>query len=203
MRTAFKMNKAAATAAATAAAGDGDLAASAARLDTFQGETRAERLAAFRGEKAAAAAVEEGGKAAEDAAALITNGNVGYAAFRAKNQGITFETLSYPRSEWLQSQLCLAVASEDERNLVFSNIASTADTSENAARFDKDNAMSTTGLFTQHEYTRMCSNLVCVDRNLFAEERNGFKSWTCSMPGLELEAKSDLLVGLKEGLLAV
>lgn len=47
----------------------------------------------------------------------------------------------------------------------------------------------------EHDFYRLCSNVICVDRNEFAAERAGYCTRICTMPGLSSSAKSDLLIG--------
>jgi hypothetical protein len=51
----------------------------------------------------------------------------------------------------------------------------------------------------EHEFYRMCSNVICVDRNEFAVERAGYCTRICTMPGLASSAKSDILIGWLPG----
>ena len=47
----------------------------------------------------------------------------------------------------------------------------------------------------EHEFYRLCSNIICVDRNEFAVEKAGYCTRICSIPGLASSAKSDMLIG--------
>jgi precorrin-6B methylase 2 len=45
-------------------------------------------------------------------------------------------------------------------------------------------------------FYRVCSNVVCIDRNQYAKETADYQTYICSMPGLASSAKSDLLIGI-------
>jgi hypothetical protein len=47
----------------------------------------------------------------------------------------------------------------------------------------------------EHEFYRLCSNVICVDRNEFAVERAGYSTRICTMSGLFSSAKTDMLIG--------
>jgi hypothetical protein len=129
-------------------------------------------------------------------------GKKGFAAVEAERSGSTFETLEYPRSNWLRSELCGIVGEGISTNDLYSNIAAAADSSDMmddeflSERAIQNKAKTTGSSGTITEYYRRCCSLVCLDRNMFAEEQAGYTSWTCVMKGLENSAKSDLLIGV-------
>jgi hypothetical protein len=109
----------------------------------------------------------------------------GSGGFASRTAGEGFDVLSYPRSSWLREQ---QIPTD-----VFSRICESADSSFMIeGETMNDVAVGQTSAF---EYHRRCCNLVCLDRNMYAQER-GYACWTCKMPGLEGSAKSDLLVGV-------
>ena len=53
----------------------------------------------------------------------------------------------------------------------------------------------TRGAMTDYDYHRRCCNLICLDRNLVAEEA-GYRTYITTMPCLTDSAKDEMLVGI-------
>jgi hypothetical protein len=104
--------------------------------------------------------------------------------------------LIYPRSEWLQDHMTDIKSGDESVDIksIYCNMAASADSSQMLGESHEMNDV-TTGQITTYEYHRMCCDLMCLDRNLFAVECGDYKTNLMTIPGLQTSSKSDLLLG--------
>ena len=76
-------------------------------------------------------------------------------------------------------------------------ISTTTDTPSDAVKVESESKITEPikKQATVHDLYRLCSNVICVDRNEFAVEKAGYTTRICTMPGLTSSAKSDILIG--------